>query len=552
MCRPWPTCSSTTVVHHQPLPGSPDVMGKLPLIAFYQTAEAQGWEKIEPLAEWGYDDLTVAVVENTSATRNSRSVGVARWRDGKITELWTVGLRRSSPEVAAAARSSRSTAPTHHSWPRPGRPRPVAAAGASLVESPVVPTKSMILTEQLGQLAGGADLPRRSGRKSSSTTTSRPSASWAAATTRPVRCRSRVVDGVHPDRRGRPLSADDLPFDRAPEAPRRPPGYGDSGSRRRAAADRCDRVSLEGQGPAPPRRRGDLLGGATRGQPLWGTRGPLPRPADTVRYGGNTSCVEVRAADGSRGVRRRHRHPLLGARPRPPGRRPAHALHMDHIQGLGFFAPCSEQDAKCISGAPVHARRPPARAAHRYLSPPLFPCGSATCRAGSGCTTYPSNIRDPRLHGERRPRVPPGPDGRLPRRRRHGHRRLPARPRAGPRRPGDLPVDVGAGTGGGPTCFHDTQYADDEYDEHVRMDTQLDRPGRRLRPLRRRGPARAVPLRPLATADDALDVRFDRRSCITRPTTCRSTRPRKAARSDCPEWSASEVCARVSASQGRR
>ena len=32
---------------------------------------------------------------------------------------------------------------------------------------------------------------------------------------------------------------------------------------------------------------------------LWGVRGSLASPgADTARYGGNTSCVEVRAEDG--------------------------------------------------------------------------------------------------------------------------------------------------------------------------------------------------------------------------------------------------------------
>ena len=33
---------------------------------------------------------------------------------------------------------------------------------------------------------------------------------------------------------------------------------------------------------------------------LWGTRGSLASPGpETVRYGGNTSCVEVRASDGT-------------------------------------------------------------------------------------------------------------------------------------------------------------------------------------------------------------------------------------------------------------
>ena len=33
---------------------------------------------------------------------------------------------------------------------------------------------------------------------------------------------------------------------------------------------------------------------------IWGARGSLASPgADTVRYGGNTSCIEVRTDDGS-------------------------------------------------------------------------------------------------------------------------------------------------------------------------------------------------------------------------------------------------------------
>jgi phosphoribosyl 1,2-cyclic phosphodiesterase len=111
---------------------------------------------------------------------------------------------------------------------------------------------------------------------------------------------------------------------------------------------------------------------------LWGTRGSLPTPGpETVRYGGNTSCVEVRGTEGTllvldagTGIRR------LGASVGPEVRRVdlllTH-LHMDHIQGLGFFRPLDQP------GQEVHIWGPPsttldlrARLA-RYLSPPLFP-----------------------------------------------------------------------------------------------------------------------------------------------------------------------------------
>jgi len=110
---------------------------------------------------------------------------------------------------------------------------------------------------------------------------------------------------------------------------------------------------------------------------LWGTRGSVAAPGpETVRYGGNTSCVEVRGADGTllvldagTGIRR------LGGRVGPELRVDlllSH-LHMDHIQGLGFFRPLDEP------GQDVHVWGPPSTTLDlrarlsRYLSPPLFP-----------------------------------------------------------------------------------------------------------------------------------------------------------------------------------
>ena len=110
---------------------------------------------------------------------------------------------------------------------------------------------------------------------------------------------------------------------------------------------------------------------------LWGTRGSLASPGpETVQYGGNTSCVEVRGANGSviildagTGIRR------LGATLAGTGRIDillSH-LHTDHIQGLGFFAPLFQQ------GRPVHIWGPPSGSMDlrarltRYLSAPLFP-----------------------------------------------------------------------------------------------------------------------------------------------------------------------------------
>jgi ribonuclease BN (tRNA processing enzyme) len=111
---------------------------------------------------------------------------------------------------------------------------------------------------------------------------------------------------------------------------------------------------------------------------FWGTRGSLATPdPDMTRFGGNTSCVEVRGDDGAvlvldagTGIRRLGRT-LVGA-PERVDILLSH-LHMDHIQGLGFFAPLFEPDLEVhIWGPPSATQSLPDRLA-RYLSPPLFP-----------------------------------------------------------------------------------------------------------------------------------------------------------------------------------
>ena len=77
---------------------------------------------------------------------------------------------------------------------------------------------------------------------------------------------------------------------------------------------------------------------------FWGVRGSVPAPGpDTVRYGGNTSCIEVRCGeerfvlDGGTGVRPLG-DSLRGAEAARITFLMTH-LHLDHVQGFPFFAP---------------------------------------------------------------------------------------------------------------------------------------------------------------------------------------------------------------------
>jgi phosphoribosyl 1,2-cyclic phosphodiesterase len=110
---------------------------------------------------------------------------------------------------------------------------------------------------------------------------------------------------------------------------------------------------------------------------IWGTRGSLASPgAETSRYGGNTSCVEVREGDAiavldaGTGIRR------LGAS-WPAGIRRVDVLlthlHMDHIQGLGFFAPLYDANMEVHIWGPASTTQTLRTRLSRYLSPPFFP-----------------------------------------------------------------------------------------------------------------------------------------------------------------------------------
>src|SRR2546429_365425 len=98
---------------------------------------------------------------------------------------------------------------------------------------------------------------------------------------------------------------------------------------------------------------------------FWGTRGSIPTPGShTVRFGGNTSCVEVRTAEGhififdcGTGAR-----PLGEALMAPPVAPVSASIlfshtHWDHIQGFPFFAPAFEPRNTIAVYGPHDGRR---------------------------------------------------------------------------------------------------------------------------------------------------------------------------------------------------
>ncbi len=141
---------------------------------------------------------------------------------------------------------------------------------------------------------------------------------------------------------------------------------------------------------------------------IWGARGSIPAPGpETMRYGGNTSCVELTLSDGSTlildaGTGIRNLGLALGGIRESLNILLTH-LHLDHIQGLMFFAPAFKHQCDITVWGPAEEGASLCERIARYISAPLAPLdvrdmpftfketnagaewkiGSATVRAGS-------------------------------------------------------------------------------------------------------------------------------------------------------------------------
>jgi len=112
---------------------------------------------------------------------------------------------------------------------------------------------------------------------------------------------------------------------------------------------------------------------------IWGARGSIAAPGpETVKYGGNTSCVHIELGhdvslilDAGTGIRN------LGMQLGDRKVRKVHLLlthlHLDHIQGLGFFEPAWDPSTEVHVWGPQSVTMSLEERLARYLSPPLFP-----------------------------------------------------------------------------------------------------------------------------------------------------------------------------------
>jgi phosphoribosyl 1,2-cyclic phosphodiesterase len=112
---------------------------------------------------------------------------------------------------------------------------------------------------------------------------------------------------------------------------------------------------------------------------IWGCRGSVPTPGpQTIRCGGNTSCIEISLDDGTvfvldagTGIRE------LGTQLAEDSVKHVNLLlthlHLDHLEGLRFFAPLFDPETTIDLWGPRSPVMTLKERIRRSFSPPLFP-----------------------------------------------------------------------------------------------------------------------------------------------------------------------------------
>jgi phosphoribosyl 1,2-cyclic phosphodiesterase len=121
---------------------------------------------------------------------------------------------------------------------------------------------------------------------------------------------------------------------------------------------------------------------------IWGCRGSLPVPGqDTLRYGGNTTCVELRLDDGSAvvidagtGIRNLGKKLVEEQNLKDIYLLLTHS-HWDHLMGFPFFRPAYfDRFTIHVRGGPI-AKDTLKRYLEHQMDPPYFPARMDAMRA---------------------------------------------------------------------------------------------------------------------------------------------------------------------------
>ena len=137
---------------------------------------------------------------------------------------------------------------------------------------------------------------------------------------------------------------------------------------------------------------------------FWGVRGSIACPGpDTVRYGGNTPCIEVRCGDhtiifdGGTGLRPFGNAVLKSGEIVDADLFLSHC-HLDHVAGLPFFTPLfAERHSLRIWAGNLPPDLPLKTALRTMMSPPLFPIDVESFRAEIEYRDFtPGNVMYPR------------------------------------------------------------------------------------------------------------------------------------------------------------
>lgn len=121
---------------------------------------------------------------------------------------------------------------------------------------------------------------------------------------------------------------------------------------------------------------------------IWGCRGSIPVPGpSTVKYGGNTTCVEVSLGDGTTiildagsGIRNLGKKIVEEGKTQDLYLMLTHS-HWDHLIGFPFFSPAYREGFKIhVRGGPI-AKETVRNYLERQMEPPYFPARFSAMKA---------------------------------------------------------------------------------------------------------------------------------------------------------------------------